>query len=805
MSTAIDKLQHAVNGTLAILNDPEDCVVFGNDVKGVDKTVKQIAWKAKKLDKSQQRNAAVSVYGPSQVGKSFLASVLVRPSDGYLQIDFPAPIGSKTYIDEINPGGDQECTGIVTRFTLDECRGDSEFPVYVRLLSEIDLICILVNTYFSEGDQKHETHRHSEEIKDHLNGIKGSAKADHLSAEDFWELEEYLREHFSTYDYVQTILPFIEEIGAKALNSAPEERAHLYAPLWGFHKPFTNLFIRLIQALADLDYSTDAVCEISALIPKSNSIIDVRLLSEILSEDSAEVKVKVNNGPVSSITRGLLSGLTAELVLKVSGLPHDFFNYTDVLDFPGTRNRKPENLSTIFQSSETTDNIHQFFLRGKVAYLFDKYVNAQDINSMLLCIKDSNMEAVGLPGMVEKWVQNSIGASPMDRQNKDNNLFFVLTYFDKHLTDTAANRNETDRFTRRINSSVLEMFGNHDNTWVKNWNGSQEHPQTFKNCFLLRNPGVDQSFFKINAETGVETYNASTDEEDRLNTIRDMFINTPEVNAHFADPETAWAEVLKPNDGGTSYILQNLANVSRADTKIKQLDSLANNLTKDLSSILSEYFIPTDISEKERVANEKFARLKKEVIEVADVLKKRNFSKFLERLSVSDDLLLARFDDENAHSVADLIGDVSRIWADAKKASITQLSKEFNFNKALLEFLIHELSTSMEASNLNQDIQSRVQFLEAQGINRGVKSLVAEIAAMTINSYVCEARMKVTDRSESLQLQRDRPNIQYEFAQGWLEALEVKIKKNVEFDGGSEINVRANTKIEEILSLVADD
>ena len=67
MSTAIDKLQHAVNGTLAILNDPEDRVVFGNDVKGVDKTVKQIAWKAKKLDKSQQRNAAVSVYGPRHV------------------------------------------------------------------------------------------------------------------------------------------------------------------------------------------------------------------------------------------------------------------------------------------------------------------------------------------------------------------------------------------------------------------------------------------------------------------------------------------------------------------------------------------------------------------------------------------------------------------------------------------------------------------------------------------------------------------------------------------------------------------
>ena len=66
-----------------------------------------------------------------------------------------------------------------------------------------------------------------------------------------------------------------------------------------------------------------------------------------------------------------------------------------------------------------------------------------------------------------------------------------------------------------------------------------------------------------------------------------------------------------------------------ADTKIlQQLDSLANNLTKDLSSILSEYFIPTDISEKERVANEKFASLKKEVIEVADVLRNEIFQNF---------------------------------------------------------------------------------------------------------------------------------------------------------------------------------
>jgi len=805
MTVVIDRLQEAVNNTLAILNDAEDRSVFGNDLKGVDKSVKQIAWKVKKLNKSQQRNAAVSVYGPSQVGKSFLASVLVRPSDGYLQIHFPAPIGSKTYIDEINPGGDQECTGIVTRFTVDDCPGDKDFPVYVRLLSEIDLICILCNTYFSEGDQKHETHRHSEEIKSYLGTITGSGENKHLSSEDFWELEEYLREHFSTFDYVKTILPFVEEIGEKALNATPEERAKLYAPLWGFHKPFTNLFTELIRALAALDYSSDATCEISALIPKSNSIIDVRLLSEILSDESAEVKVKIGDELVSKITRGLLSGLTAELVLKMSGMPHDFFNYTDVLDFPGTRNRKPENLTTMFQSSETVDNIHQFFLRGKVAYLFDKYVTAQDINSMLLCIKDSNMEAVGLPAMIEKWVHNSIGASPVDRFNKDNNLFFVLTYFDKHLTDTAANRNETDRFTRRMNSSVLEMFGNHENTWVKNWDGKEGHPKAFKNCFLLRNPGVDQSFFTIDPETGIESYSASENEENRLNAIKEMFVKTPEVNAHFKDPHTAWNEVIKPNDGGTSYILESLAKVSRDDTKINQLNSLAGNLTKDLSSILNEYYVPTDLAEKERVANEKFEKLKNEVLEIADVLTKQKFSKFLEKLSVTDELLLARFSGANAHSLVDLIGNVSQIWVEANKSSITQVSKEFNFNKSLLEFLVHEMSVSMEASHLNQTIYDRVEFLETQGITRGVKSLVAEIAAKIINSFVCETQMEIVSDSNSLELRKLRPNIQREFAEGWLEAFKQKIKQNVEFDGGNAVNVRANVKIENILSLVSND
>jgi len=35
--------------------------------------------------------------------------------------------------------------------------------------------------------------------------------------------------------------------------------------------------------------------------------------------------------------------------------------------------------------------------------------------------------------------------------------------------------------------------------------------------------------------------------------------------------------------------------------------------------------------------------------------------------------------------------------------------------------------------------------------------------------------------------------------------LRLKIKHNVEFDGGNAVNVRANAKIEKILSLVSND
>ena len=142
MIPKIDQLINSIGDTMELLSDPEKSSIFGDGADTLTKSVRRVAWRANKLAQSQSRNAAISVYGPSQVGKSFLASVLVRPDEGYLKINFPGSAGSKTYIDEINPGGDQECTGLVTRFTVNSDHSNKSYPVYLRLLSEVDLLCI---------------------------------------------------------------------------------------------------------------------------------------------------------------------------------------------------------------------------------------------------------------------------------------------------------------------------------------------------------------------------------------------------------------------------------------------------------------------------------------------------------------------------------------------------------------------------------------------------------------------------------------------------------------------------------------
>lgn len=76
------------------------------------------------------RKMCVGVFGPSQSGKSYLISALAQDADGSLL----AALGDESadFIQDINPAGGKESTGLVTRFTLTPSGAPTMFPVKLR-------------------------------------------------------------------------------------------------------------------------------------------------------------------------------------------------------------------------------------------------------------------------------------------------------------------------------------------------------------------------------------------------------------------------------------------------------------------------------------------------------------------------------------------------------------------------------------------------------------------------------------------------------------------------------------------------
>ena len=71
---------------------------------------------SRKLARAARRRMCVGVFGPSQAGKSYLVSILASRDGRPLQAKF----GDQSYdfLRDINPPGNRESTGLVTRFGL---------------------------------------------------------------------------------------------------------------------------------------------------------------------------------------------------------------------------------------------------------------------------------------------------------------------------------------------------------------------------------------------------------------------------------------------------------------------------------------------------------------------------------------------------------------------------------------------------------------------------------------------------------------------------------------------------------------
>ena len=147
-----------------------------------------------------------------------------------------------------------------------------------------------------------------------------------------------------------------------------------------------------------------------------------------------------------------LAGLRADrraFNVAIAEKPWDFFDHTDLLDFPGARSRlKLANLDDVAKAkgvAEGANPLRELLLRGKVAYLFQRYSAERELIAILLCIPDGNQEVRDLSDMMTAWIDQTIGATPADRAKQKNALFLVLTKMDREFEQKAGETEESRR------------------------------------------------------------------------------------------------------------------------------------------------------------------------------------------------------------------------------------------------------------------------------------------------------------------------------------------------------------------------
>jgi hypothetical protein len=582
---------------------------------GLERALKRAVVEANRLATAAVRPMSAAVFGPSQAGKSFLIGKFITPEGQAAKVVFGAD-GERTTLDfltEVNPQGGKETTGLVTRFSLTPHPTPSGFPVELRLLREVDLIKILANSFLFDLSGTY-TPRDPlsvawvDALADELERSAVSESASQpagLRLEDVLELREYFHENLPSHPYLQlpelseAYWPAIERLLPRLTGGA---RVRALSPLWGCLPEFDGLFAELKGALDQLGHAQVAFAPLSAVRDTAKGVLHVDRIYELSRSDgpgAQMVALATPGGGRAELRKSVITALTSELRVTLDRAPWPFLHHTDLLDFPGARSREDSTPEKYLRGGggggDDRPAREYCFLRGKVAVLFDNYVADLDLNTMLLCVPDGNLETRKLPALVEGWVAKTHGATAKDRADRAASLMFCMTKTDR-LFDLAAGATLAQSVENRLDVNMKEFAG-----WMREWRPGEPFNQTF----LLRNPkAVEQrSLFSYEgaAADGVVRPEADLTEDFRarvLPALRAAFRAAPLASAHIADIDRKIDALMKLNDGGVSALAEALEPVSAPDLKYHQIKPRADKTAGDIAAMLRVYYEDDDIQRR---------------------------------------------------------------------------------------------------------------------------------------------------------------------------------------------------------------
>ncbi|QNT77988.1 virulence factor SrfC family protein [Entomobacter blattae] len=574
---------------------------------------------ARKISHSAQHPPSVAVFGASQAGKSYLVTGLASPNGKTLTAHYPER--NLDFLTEMNPPGGNESTALVTRFTTKAASSPNpSASVPLRLLSFGDITKILMNAYLEDFSKTKPSPTNTPVealFQSPVTGapvagitgrigplpqspVAGNPSQGLFNLDDIEDLHDLV---LSTYAGNPHLLWTNETYWTLLKQHLPTlslaESVRVLSPLWGQLSPLTTLAHQLFEARLSLGKSEQVFCSVAALTPREKSILHVETLHQLGQTDNLEktdtldlLDVITTEGKKVALHRPILAALGSEITVPLSEKPWPFLEEADLLDFPGARSR--ENIYDIEAFFAQPTNLGRLFLRGKIAYLFSMYQSAREINAMILCVSDSVQNVTSIPAMVDDWVNNMAGATPQARTDKTDALFVVLTKFDREFEEKKGEASTSaNRWTARLHASLVDFFK--ASPWLKEW----KPQQPFNNTFWLRSTAVAfPAVFSYETTVDGPRENGFTPHGSKLVAERhEAYLANTAVKTYIRHPERAWDEVLKANDGGISYLAEQLAQSALLATKEKQLASMLHTLSTDMTRYLHQYYRSENLAE----------------------------------------------------------------------------------------------------------------------------------------------------------------------------------------------------------------
>lgn len=555
----------------------------------------------KKIKNAISLNPAVVLYGASQCGKSHLASSLLSFENKSLEIivnEAGLP-SSVPFLTHLNPQGDGEATGLITRFTTQQVSTIENFSVKVRLMSVKDIILMLCEGYYNDVTKREPISLSEIESILQIASNNTSSSIQHLLEEDdIWDIKDYFYKHISQDAFNNLITTYYFERVAGLIEFISKENWNeVISILWNNNQTFTQLWEQYLLHYSQIDFADELYISIDALLnntDKPNTLLNVGWLDELnINQTKINVCYYIENAVIQkSFSKAFLAALGAEVILHISPELQKykpFLKDVDILDFPGARSK--ENAVAV-----TSDTMPMILRRGKVSYYFNKYSTNREINTLLFCFEPDNFEAKPMGDRLESWINDMIGDTPMQRQERLANykispLFFIGTKFNNQLelktTDRADNKGSlNERWIKWFETHLLSSIITPANSWFDNWTESQKH---FNNIFLLRDFRYSTKIFSGWSSHGdheTKEYIPQDYTEFRTD-LRKSFIENPFVTRHFHEPSTCWDAAAVVNKDGSELIIKKLSE-SAAVMKEARHNNFMSDISDTCSVIVSE-------------------------------------------------------------------------------------------------------------------------------------------------------------------------------------------------------------------------